>query len=238
MLGLWQLDRLEERRASNSIRESRFAAEPLPVSQLIEQAGADIDSLQYRRALATGVFDPGPEALIRSQVVNGQPGYDIITPLTLENGETIAVNRGWVPLEFDTVPITVAPPPAGETTVTGVVYLSQKQGPLNPSQDGTTFSRIDLDEISNRTGMDLLPLYLEVVGDQQVTELPVPAATPTFTDEGSHFAYAIQWFSFALVGLVGYGFLLRRAVRSGSDDRSGEVVDDLDSGEARQIGTR
>lgn len=237
LLGFWQLDRLDERRTSNAIREARYADEPLPVSELIDQAGAHFDSLQYRRATATGVFDSSREVLIRSQVVNGQPGYDVVTPLEMGNGETIAINRGWVPLEFDTVPVTVAPPPDGETTVTGVLHLSQQGGPLNPSQDGTTFSRIDLDVIADRFGVDLAPLYLEVTGDQQVTQLPVPAAPPVFTDEGSHLGYAIQWFSFALVGIVGYGFLLRRAVRRGSDDGSREVVDDFDAREPGQVGT-
>ena len=207
------------------------------MSQLIEQAAGDIHSLQFRRASASGVFESSREVLIRSQVVNGQPGYDVITPLTKEDGATIAVNRGWVPLEFDSVPVDVAPPPEGETTVTGVIYLSQERGPLNPSGDGRTFSRIDLDEISTRTDTDLLPLYLEVVGDQQVTRLPVPAATPIFTDEGSHLGYAIQWFSFALVGAIGYVFLLRRGARRGSGDGSSEVVDDFDTGETRQVGT-
>jgi surfeit locus 1 family protein len=44
-------------------------------------------------------------------------------------------------------------------------------------------------------------------------ELPVTALPPSFDDEGSHLAYAIQWFSFALIGLVGYLFLIRRSAR-------------------------
>ena len=44
-------------------------------------------------------------------------------------------------------------------------------------------------------------------------DLPIAAPSPSFADEGPHLAYAIQWFSFALIGLVGYFFLIRRAAR-------------------------
>ncbi len=46
-------------------------------------------------------------------------------------------------------------------------------------------------------------------------ELPIPVDLPDFDDEGPHLAYAIQWFGFALVGLVGFYFLVRNKGRSG-----------------------
>jgi surfeit locus 1 family protein len=46
--------------------------------------------------------------------------------------------------------------------------------------------------------------------------LPIPPSPPDFSDEGPHLAYAVQWFSFAVIGLVGYVLLLGRARRSRS----------------------
>ena len=49
---------------------------------------------------------------------------------------------------------------------------------------------------------------------EQGNELPIPVDPPVFDDEGPHLAYAIQWFSFLVIGLVGFGFLMRRSIRS------------------------
>jgi cytochrome oxidase assembly protein ShyY1 len=43
-------------------------------------------------------------------------------------------------------------------------------------------------------------------------ERPIPAPLPD-TSEGPHLSYAIQWFTFAAIALVGYGLLVRRARR-------------------------
>lgn len=233
LLGFWQLSRLEERRLSNQVQAARLEAPAMPLQDLLTQAGPDVDSLEYRRVMATGVYRPEDEVLIRSQVFNGQAGFDVVTPLVLDDGSAVAVNRGWVPLEFDTVPVTAAPPPDGEVTVEGVVRQSQ-QGSTT-SQEGPVLTRVDLDLIQARIDIGLAPVYIEAAGEPNPTQLPVIAPLPDFTDEGSHLSYAIQWFAFAVVGAVGYGFLLRRAFRR-STERDGEVRDDLDSGQTRQIG--
>lgn len=236
VLGFWQLDRLDERRLSNTVQASRLEAEPLPLADLLAQAGTDLESLEFRRATISGTFVPDEEVLIRSQVVDGQAGFDIITPLVTEGGDAVAVNRGWVPLEYDSVPVMAAPPPDGTVTVEGLVRLSQQGTSVQP--DSAVLTRVDLDLLDERIDADLLPVYLEVAGNQDVTTLPVAAAPPDFIDEGPHFNYAIQWFSFALVGAVGYGFLLRRAVRHGSGEGDGQILDDLDARETGEIGPR
>jgi surfeit locus 1 family protein len=71
-------------------------------------------------------------------------------------------------------------------------------------------SRVDIERIEQQVDYDLDPVYLSAIGSR-TDELPVPAAPPTFDDEGSHLPYAIQWFSFALIGLIGYFFLIRRS---------------------------
>jgi surfeit locus 1 family protein len=73
-------------------------------------------------------------------------------------------------------------------------------------------SRVDIDRIEEQVPYELAPVYLSLLG-ADTGELPVTAPPPSFDDEGSHLAYAIQWFSFALIGLVGYFFLIRRNAR-------------------------
>ena len=216
-LGVWQLSRLEERRAHNAVGERHFENEPWEVAVLLALAGNDTESLVYRRARATGVFDPDNEVLIRSQVYLGTAGFHVITPLVGESGDAILINRGWVPLGMDVVPVTDAPPPAGEATIEGWIHETQTRPPLGPADlpDGrlTAMNRVDVDRIQEQVPYPLEPVYLVRLGEQGA-DLPVPADAPTFDDEGPHLAYAFQWFGFALILLVGYVFLARRQLRS------------------------
>jgi surfeit locus 1 family protein len=213
-LGFWQLRRLEERRLANTVGESRFEAEPVDIATLVESAGDDQVSLEYRLATATGVFRPEDEVLIRSQVHQGAAGFHVITPLMGEDGSATLIDRGWIPLALDRVPVAEAPPPTGTVTVEGWVRLTQLRGSLGPTDPSqgrlVSMSRVDIERIEQQVDYDLDPVYLSAIGSR-TDELPVPAAPPTFDDEGSHLPYAIQWFSFALIGLIGYFFLIRRS---------------------------
>ena len=215
-LGFWQLRRLDERQLQNTVGESRFEDEPVDLGLLLDASGEEQDTLEFRRATATGEFQPDDEVLIRSQVHQGVAGFHVITPLLGEGGTAVLVNRGWVPLDADQVPVAAAPPPEGTVTVTGWVRPTQARGALGPSdpEEGrlVTMSRVDIDRIQQQVPYELEPVYLSLLDDLE-GDLPVVAQPPSFADEGPHLAYAIQWFSFALIGLVGYFFLIRRAAR-------------------------
>lgn len=207
-LGFWQLSRLEERRTLNADIAARIEAEPVALEDLLADAGEDLASIEYRRVLADGVFDANEEVLIRSQVELGQAGFHVITPLV---GPTaVLVNRGWVPLTMDEPPVE-ASPGAGDIEVLGWVHLSEERPPLgreDPEGDVDVFSRVDVERLAEQLPYLIAPVYVVAMGESD--DLPVPADLPDVDDEGSHLAYAIQWFGFALVGLVGFYFLLRR----------------------------
>jgi surfeit locus 1 family protein len=215
-LGFWQLSRLEERRLENAVGESRFAEQPQDLNALLEAAGADTDTLEFRRAIFTGEYQSADEVLIRSQVYQAVSGFHVVTPLVGEDGTAVLVNRGWVPLDADEVPVTAAPPPEGQVTVTGWIRPAQTRGALGPADpDGgrlVTMNRVAGERIEEQVPYPLEPVYLSALEGAE-GELPVPASGPTFDDEGPHLGYAIQWFSFAAIGVVGYIFLMRRAVR-------------------------
>lgn len=216
-LGFWQLDRLHERRLENAVGEQRLAADPVDLETLLAQTGGSIDSLEYRRALARGVYDTSQEVLIRSQVDLGRAGFHVVTPLLLEDGSAVLVNRGWVPINMDAPPVAATPAP-GEQRVQGWVHLTQTRPPLGaeePSGELDVLNRVDIDRMREQVGYDLAPVYLVAMGEGSA-ELPIPVDPPDFTDEGPHLSYAIQWFAFAVVGLVGFYFLLRRKGGSGS----------------------
>ncbi len=215
-LGFWQLRRLEERRTINAVGEARFESEPTVLGDLLVSAGDDLDSLEFHRVLVTGEFQPEHEVLIRSQVHQGVAGFHVITPLLTEAGTAVLVNRGWVPLELDQVPVAEVLPHQGEVTVEGWARPTQLRPALGPRDPGEgrleRMSRVDIDRIEEQVPFDLEPIYLVLLGDQ-VEGQPLLSAPPTFDDEGPHLAYAIQWFGFTLIGVFGYLALIRRAGR-------------------------
>jgi surfeit locus 1 family protein len=204
-LGFWQLDRLDERRQLNAVVSERLDAQPVPLDEI-----ADPLESEYRTVTVSGIFDSGQEVLIRSQTHLGTAGFHVITPLVDED-RAVLVNRGWVPLDYDEVPVVEAPPPSGVVTVEGWIHLTQLRptlGPEDPPGKLGVFNRVDIERIQAQIDVPLAEVY--VVDAASPGELPEPARPPDFTDEGPHLAYAIQWFGFALVGLAGFYFLVKR----------------------------
>ena len=210
MLGLWQLDRYDQVTAANAEGRARMATDPVPLSEVL---GAEPESVRYRRVVATGEYRPTDEVLIRSRVhPTGGAGFHVVTPLVLQDGSAILVDRGWVPLGMDTPPVAGAAPETGELTVTGWLEPGQKRprfGPEDPP-DGRLerMNRIDIQRIADQVDYQLHPVYLVAEGGGE--GLPEPVEPPAFDDDGPHLAYALQWFAFAAVGLVGYFFLARK----------------------------
>src|SRR5215207_8372409 len=95
-LGIWQLDRLAQRRAFNSSLNTRMAQ---PALQL-RDAAMDPATLEYRRVEVRGVYDPTQEIVLRNRALDGAPGVHVLTPLRLSGSDiAVLVDRGWIPLE-------------------------------------------------------------------------------------------------------------------------------------------
>jgi surfeit locus 1 family protein len=221
LLGLWQLDRHRERLADSEIGQARLAEAPVPLSGLLE-GDPQPGSLRYRRVLVEGVFDPHSEVLVRSQVHLGSAGFHVVTPLVGEEGRAVLVNRGWVPLALDSVPVEEAPPPEGSVIVEGWVELSRERPALGPEDPPTerlqVVSRVDIVRIQTQVEVELVPVYVVMTGGGEGV-LPEPVRPPVFDDHGPHLGYAIQWFGFALIGVVGYLVMIRRRLRPGQKAR-------------------
>ena len=207
-LGLWQLRRLEERKITNQVGLARNAAYPLDLELMVSGAGTETDTLEYRRATTRGRWNVSYEVYVRSQVREGRSGLWVVTPLMLADDRAVMVNRGWIPVELDR---EEAAPPAGEVEVSGVVRASRPRPRLGPEDRPgieDTIARVDLSVLDRFVPYPLLGVYLEE-SSANSAGWPLRLAEPTFDDQGSHLVYAVQWFSFAVVGLVGYGALIR-----------------------------
>lgn len=108
-LGIWQLDRLAQRRATSAqlVRRIDLPVIPItaaPISQMSPIVGlpADIgpDEAVFRSATAQGVFDYSQEVAVTNQIWEGKLGFHLLTPLVLDGGtQAVLVDRGWIPVE-------------------------------------------------------------------------------------------------------------------------------------------
>jgi surfeit locus 1 family protein len=214
-LGIWQLDRLAQRRAINSSLKARMAEPVLP----LEGTAIDPDALEYRRVEVRGVYDAAQEIVLRNRELDGVPGVHILTPLRISGSEAaVLVDRGWIPRDLsDPAARREFAAPPGEVLVAGIARRSQENaggpqdpplGPDRPRLDA--WFRVNIAAIQQQTGYTLLPIFVEQQPAAPSAEmppgeaaLPRPVATVDL-GEGPHLSYAIQWFAFAIILVAGY----------------------------------
>ena len=195
-LGFWQLRRGEERQARNAELRQRLESPPLELTaSAVTGPGAveDLtsDSLAYRRAIARGRYDHTREAVVRGRSLRGAPGVDLVIPLVLDAGGEIPVDRGFVP----------SPDAAGvdrrRHAQPGPVVVEGYLRRASPAEvrDGV------------RPGF-----VLERLPDPSRPGYPRPRGLPEL-GSGPHLSYAIQWFAFAVIAVVGYGALVAKQRR-------------------------
>ncbi len=241
-LGFWQLRRLDEKQARIALVEARMDQAVVAVDELAPDGADDtaVDQARFRRVEATGTYDADETVVVRNRSQDGRAGGWLVTPLTLASGEQVGIIRGFVGLADDSS-TPQPPPPGGQVTVTGLA--------MDPDRLGGTAGK-DIDELMATDGV--LPVLVQAqtsdpadAGPDTVTaengDGPEPAAPSDAAaeaglvilpapelSEGPHLGYAVQWFIFSTIALVGYPIILRRVViRRGkeADDVSGDGPD-------------
>ena len=220
-LGVWQLARLHERRARNAALAARLHTPARPLSELPrDSAGA-----HWRRARVTGSYDFDHQIVLSGRTHDGSPGVQILTPLHPEGGgAAVLVNRGWV-YSPDAASVDLAkwdePPHA---SVVGYVedFVQGGPGVARLPSHPNAWRRLDASELGAAFPFPIAPYYVVALDSMAAyrTEHGLPTSTPVrlelpVMDDGPHLSYAIQWFTFAVVALVGVGTLIAQDVRRG-----------------------
>ena len=224
-LGTWQFGRHLERSEQNAAIERAQNADPAELDSLVPIPTDPPVTAAYRSATATGTYLADRQVLQRNP--RGRSGYAVITPLALEDGGTLLVDRGWVaasPTDVN-IPATDVTPPAQAVTVTvrlrAASPSSDRQAP-----DGQIYD-IDPGGMSEGLPRPVYGLYGELIDQVPASDSPLELPEPTETGIGVHLFYAIQWWLFIVIALVGLGVLLRR------ETRDSERVSDDDTLDAR-----
>ena len=197
-LGVWQLERLHQRRERNALLLAARARPPLQVDRSLPP-----DSACDRRLHARGVYDYAHERLWHARGYEGVPGVDLVTPLRLADGAAVLVDRGWAPSP-DAYHVDQLAYREGDSAV--VLGLGMR----------APRARGDVDPVALRDSLPyrLLPFVIQQLPPAAAPYRPLPPGLirwpiPELSD-GPHLSYAIQWFSFAVIIGVGSLALARK----------------------------
>jgi surfeit locus 1 family protein len=228
--GLWQLDRLQERRDVNERQAARSELPVVAVTDLLGPGDTEeaVDEVALRNVEVVGTFRVDDQVTVANRTYDGAPGYWVLTPLVTADGVGVVVNRGWVPLQVgEGERVVEAAPPDGEVRVVGSLTASQERGSFGAvdASDGRLdrLARADIGRFAAQVDYPVLPAYvtLAVQVPAQVGGLPV-VVEPVELGEGPHLGYAFQWFTFATIAALGYPLVLRKVARERAIDHTGE----------------
>jgi surfeit locus 1 family protein len=197
-LGNWQTRRAEQKQALGQRLEQamRGPAFELPSSALQHS------ELAGRRVSAHGAFLPERTVFLDNKVHRGRPGYEVITPLKLANSSLyVLVNRGWIAAgpSRDALPEVRTPP--GTVRVEG---LAQERLPhamsAGAAPQGRLRQNLELDAFAAESGLELQPFFIQQRSGPE-DGLARDWARPDAGME-KHQAYALQWYSLAVLAVV------------------------------------
>ncbi len=221
-LGVWQLDRLAQRRAFNArvLAQTDLPALILDANTMQE----DLPVMEYRQVTVTGEYDFAHQVALRNQVWQDNYGVRLLTPLHIDGtDQAVLVDRGWISdQDFKAGDWSQFDEP-GTVTVNGVIRAPQSRPDFGRISDPTpvpggpfqkAWNLANVTQMAKQVPYPLLGIYIQQAPDPSWTALPYRSLPVLDLTEGPHQSYAIQWFSFAAVLGLGYPiFILREEKR-------------------------
>lgn len=220
-LGTWQVHRRAWKHDLIARVDARVHAEPVTAPGRGQWPVVSAANDEYLRVKATGHFLPGKSVRVRASTEFGLGSW-LMTPMLTDSGETVLVNRGYVSTSWCAGKATCDPGPSGETTVTGLLRISEPKGAFlqdNQPGNGKWFSR-DVAAIARAKGLaDTAPYFIDAdarssPGRGEGTDGgngntgPIGGLTViAFPD--NHLMYAITWYALALMTLL-CAYIVRR----------------------------
>ena len=216
-LGTWQLQRLAWKQGLIERVETRAEAMPVPLTQALG-LWRETEDVEYLRVDLEGRFRHSGEQHLYS-IVQGRPGWRVVTPFETVSGMWVMVDRGFVPPDFKAAKTRPGGQIEGVVKLTGLARAPGIRGqftPANQPDENKWYGR-DLDAMAAvALGSDersrLVPFFVEV------EEMALPGGWPKgsttrLTFSNRHLEYAFTWFALAAVLLVIYAIFVRNRLR-------------------------
>jgi len=218
-LGMWQLDRADEKRAIDQGVNDAIAK---PALRLNDADLTKLDNEIYRTASLTGQYDTKQQFLLDNRTHKGQPGYHVFSPFLFEQSSTknttkyaVLINRGWISYqgtrdqiadisldkEISEIAGSIKKIPrsivlkakADEVSSTALVFKTE-----NKQLEGVSLIQsVQLERLGKTLNYELLPVMIEL--DKTARDGFVREWQPYYGSIDKHNAYALQWFAMATI---------------------------------------
>jgi cytochrome oxidase assembly protein ShyY1 len=220
LLGLWQLDRYELRGQRNDAVRTALDADPVPLHSLVPtdtSIEAVPDEVEWRQVSVTGQYDPDGALALRLRPVEGQPGVHALAPLVLADGRSVLIDRGFLATGPGSTDSLAVPDPAqGTVELVGRVRLAEsgRGAGLDAEASPPSIRFVDLADLQASMQAPLAPVWLELVEQTPAEDASLAPIPPPRLSAGPSLIYAVQWFLFGVIAVVGFVVLVRRESRT------------------------
>jgi cytochrome oxidase assembly protein ShyY1 len=167
---------------------------------------------EWRRISARGSYEADNTVVVRYQTRKSSSGIDVVVPFTLETGEAVLVDRGWMLSENTGTAVNNIPdPPSGTVTLTGWVRRNAtgaSTAVTEPSAAAPASTRaVSSVTISQRLDLPLLRGFVILEDETPPPQEPLLDAELPEVGNGPHFFYGLQWWFFGALAVGGFGYL-------------------------------
>ena len=212
-LGIWQLDRLGQKRAQLAAQEARLGEPPAPVEDLLDLTAQE---LEFLPALASGTW-VGDLEFHQLTTRRGAAGWQIVRPLQLADSDVIFVNQGFVPHKQKMPDSRAAAETGAPAAVSGVLRQLVSKAPDRylPENDleKNVWYWLSFEQMaaSLPSPQAARPLVL-IANPQSSVEGGPQGRVIKPVDTSRHLSYALTWFGLALamIGVAYFSIRHRR----------------------------
>lgn len=218
LLGNWQLERADEKRAIAAAFKARQQQAPVSIDRIREDA-----DLAFTRVELSGRFDNQRYFLLDNRVYAGQLGYEVLSPFLTAGNQWVLVNRGWIKGGRDRRNLPEIPGVEGASRVSGSVYVPPGKPFLLAEQDFSAADwpivaqAVEIDKFAAVLKRDLFPFVVRL--DESAPGALQSNWEPINVQPEKHVGYAVQWFAMATALVIWFVFantnlaqLLKRAM--------------------------
>ena len=211
-LGTWQISRLHWKEGLIAERQAAVTGPPIPLPETIAAARG----LEFHHVALSGEFLNQGELYLHAIDRGGNPGFHVVTPFRLKNGNVVLVDRGFVPENRRDPTTRRGGQLSGPVTVTGLLRLLGGDSgwftPANEPAENLWFT-IDPAAMAKADRLDrVLPVYV----DADAAPLPggLPIGGQTYAKlPNDHLQYALTWYGLAAVCAIYYLLFVRGRVK-------------------------
>lgn len=219
-LSHWQFTRNADRSAQLQLVADNYDAAPVNLAEAVSATGDFDPAMQWHPVVVRGVYLADRQLVARNRPHGGTSAFEVLTPLRLDDGRILVVDRGWVPpADSDVGPDLVPDPPSGPVTVVVRILPGEALPPSGRSAPSGQVPTIHLPLIAESAGTETITsAYGRMVSEDPAAAITPAPLEPPSEDPGPHLSYAVQWILFAVMGFVFIGYIIRTELTRRRED--------------------